>query len=116
MRYRLYLQVGGEVYDEWPNNNHTTTQMGSGIPPTSASGHGYEYAAYHRNVTYIDSSINYHNASLQYIVTPSGDLDEGIPGICGYEAGLFYTLSSSIAAGASGWGTYFYYGGGAGSY
>jgi hypothetical protein len=112
-----YLQVGGEVYDSWPGNpgSHTTTQMGSGIPPAPSSGHGYEYTAYDRNVMYIDAQENYHNASLQYIQdTPAGEFDS--TGVCGYQAGLFYALSTSQAAGGSGWGTYFYYGGGPGSF
>jgi hypothetical protein len=110
-----YLQVGGEVYDSWPKNNHTTTQMGSGIPPAPGSGYGYEYTAYDRDVMYIDAQNNYHNASLSYINdTPAGEYDS--TGVCGYEAGLFYALSTSLSAGGSGWGTYFYYGGGPGVY
>jgi hypothetical protein len=110
-----YLQVGGEVYDSWPQGNHTTTQMGSGIPPAASSGHGYEYTAYDRNIMYIDAQETYHDASLSYINdTPAGEYDS--PGICGYQAGLYYGLSTSLSAGGSGWGTYFYYGGGPGSF
>ena len=112
-----YMQAGGEVFDSWPSNQHTLTQMGSGIAPAAETGHGYKYAAYHRNIQYLDSSGNYHTPSLSYIVDSySPDEDFSMPGICGYEAGLFYSLSSSLAAGGSSWGNYFYYGGGPGNY
>lgn len=112
-----YMQAGGEVYDSWPGNNHTSTQMGSGIAPAAETGHGYEYAAYHRDIQYLDSSGHYHTPSLSYIVDSySPDEDLSMPGICGYQAGLFYSMSTSLAAGGSNWGDYFYYGGGPGNY
>ena len=102
-----YLQVGGEVFDSWPNNAHTNTLMGGGY----VSG-GWEFQGYDRHVSYIDSSNAYHNASLGYVNSNTG--------ICGYEASSYYDLETNEAAGPlqtqwgstfDTWNTYFYFGG-----
>jgi hypothetical protein len=100
-----YYQVGGEVVDLWTNNQHTGTAMGSG------SMNGYMYADYHRKIGYWDTSSGWHDGSLSFVLTPSGDLDSGKQGICGYDAGPFYSLDGTLAAGGWGWATYFYFGG-----
>ena len=84
------------MYDSWPQGNHTTTQMGSGIPPAASSGHGYEYTAYDRNVMYIDAQETYHDASLSYINdTPAGEYDS--PGILWLSGGaLLWALHQFV--------------------
>jgi len=118
-----YLQAGGEVYNTWPNVCphsvvHTTTAMASAYPGSD----GYKYAAYQRDVMYIDSSAAYHSAALQYINTPSYENDDSILGLCGLDAAYLtdcsggyiggYDITTSPAAGGTGWDTYFYFGGG----
>jgi hypothetical protein len=102
-----YLQVGGEVYDSWPNGAHTPTAMGSGVDATA----GYEHAAYHRSIMTIDSAKAYHPASLGFLWVPPEDQEANKPGLCGFQAGLHYSLTWSPPAGAAGWGSYFYFGG-----
>ena len=116
MQSASYMQVGGEVFDSWPcvyggNCGHTSTGMGSGIDPD----YGYGYSAYHRNVNYIDGS-GYHDATLSYVVdTPPAELDEGKPGICGYDAAAFgydgagYNLGAGVPG--TNWHEYFFFGG-----
>ena len=39
-------------------------------------------------------------------------VSDGYPaGVCGWDPGAYYGLSTTWAAGGSGWGTYFYFGG-----
>jgi hypothetical protein len=112
-----YLQVGGEVYDADSGGVHTETEMGSGYEnPSSITGvpQNYEWTAYHRHVSYIDSSNAYHDASLSYV--------NGNTGICGWQASSYYGLGKSPAwsagpaqpqwgTGFSSWNQYFYFGG-----
>jgi hypothetical protein len=96
------FQVGGEVLDSWGNDGqHTSTVMGSGYYP----GAGYGLAAYSRNIQWMSPypTWAWSNASLDYM--------NGGSGICGWEASWYYGLSTTTAPGASGWGTYFYFGG-----
>lgn len=108
-----YLQAGGEIIDSWPggpwpSGSHTTTEMGSGW----SADFGWEYAAYQRDVMYIDSGNSYHDVRLGYVSTPSDDLDYGLAGVCGYDAGSDFSLDFSAAPGSAGWDSYFYFGGG----
>jgi hypothetical protein len=108
-----YLQVGGEVFDEWAGSAHTTTDMGSGIYPPC----GAWYAAYHRNVNYI-SGTSYTDATLSYVTMNSADGDGSRAGISGFDAagsfggGTGYDLSTDgNTRSEDDWGTYFLYGG-----
>jgi hypothetical protein len=118
-----YAQVGGEVFQQWPYADgaswHSQSSMCSNYPPAD----GYKYAAYQRNVAYLDSESTFHNASLSFLqepTVPSYMGDYSSPGICGYLAGRFVTENdvaldyaiSTTTAPASGetWDTYFYYG------
>jgi hypothetical protein len=113
-----YLQAGGEVFNTWPAGVHTDTAMVS----DNAAAAGFEYAAYARNVQYLDSMEAAHDAALTYAVAPTSELDQSIPGLCGFESGTWtdassaaggYTVaSSSVPPGAAGWGQYLYFGGG----
>jgi alpha-tubulin suppressor-like RCC1 family protein len=122
-----YLQVGGEVYDSWPNNAHTDTSMVSDRPAWE----GYEYAAYQKNVLYYDSNGNSYSPKLTYLTTgtpppngtgiPASEGDLGFPGLCGLQSGGWtdssgnpgaYSITSELPAGGTNWGTYFYFGGG----
>jgi Neprosin len=112
-----YLQVGGEVYDAYNNNEHTATYMGSGYEnpsPIDGVPQNYEWTAYHRHVSTIDSSSNYHDASLTFA--------NGNTGICGWQAASYYGLGKSPAwaagptqtqwpSGFGTWNEYFYFGG-----
>ncbi len=117
-----YVQVGGEVYNTWPNNEHTPTSM---VSDRSPAHNGYEYAAYVRNTMLIHTTSagsTYSNAPLEYMYAPSyeGDLED--PGLCGYQSGSWtsesgsgsYHLSLGLPAGGANWGEYFYFGGGVG--
>ncbi len=112
-----YLQAGGEVYDAYNNNQHTETYMGSGYEnpnPNSGVPQNYEWTAYHRHVSYIDTSANYHDASLSYVNNNTG--------ICGWQAASYYGLGkapswspgpnqSQWPSGFQTWNSYFYFGG-----
>jgi hypothetical protein len=110
-----YLQVGGEVFDSWPDGGHTETYMGSGYfnpDPDAGVPENGDWSAYHRHVSYIDTSDTYHSASLSYINSSTG--------ICGWEASDYYGLATNWDAGPpqtqwgssfSSWSPYFYYGG-----
>ena len=113
-----YLQVGGEVYDSWPNGQHTETYMGSGYwnpNPNDGVPENGDWTAYHRHVSYIDTNETYHDASLSYINVEN----PSIPGVCGWDASNYYGLSTNWPAGPNQtqwgsfgtWNTYFYYGG-----
>jgi hypothetical protein len=41
---------GGQIYDKWQDDRHTTTQMGSGHFPSE----GYGKASYFRNIQYMN--------------------------------------------------------------
>ena len=112
-----YLQAGGEVLTAYPyvsgTSYHSQTSMGSDYPPND----GFEYAAYMRNVQYLNSGLK--DATLTFTSASDRSMgDDGIPGLCGFEAGNFYTENntlmfydmSTVAAGGSGWGEYFYFG------
>jgi hypothetical protein len=82
---------------------------------------GFKYAAYTRNMTYLDGARTEHDADLWHIATPPEEGDLGIPGLCGLTAGDWidasgqhggYTASELVAPGDSGWGKYYYFGGG----
>jgi hypothetical protein len=112
-----YLQVGGEVYDAYNNSVHTSTYMGSGYEnPNAGVGvpQNYEWTAYHRHVSYIDTSSTYHDASLSYVNSNTG--------ICGWQASSYYGLGrapawsagpnqTQWASGFQTWNQYFYFGG-----
>jgi hypothetical protein len=114
--YGTYMQMGGEVYDAWAGSAHTTAEMGSGITPAC----GAYYAAYQRNVNYINSSAAYVSATLSNVTTPSGEGDNSIAGLCGFDAGTttwgggegynIYPNSGNTRSG-TGWGEYFFFGG-----
>ena len=112
-----YLQAGGEVFDNWPMGSHTSTSMVS----DNAAQAGFQFAAYHRNMGYYDANKGIHDASLGYPVAPTAEGDNGIPGVCGLFSGGWtdaagapggYTLSTTVPAGAPGWGQYMFFGGG----
>jgi hypothetical protein len=113
-----YLQVGGEVFDTWPNNQHTATSMGSGFLPSA----GYGWAAYQRNVEWYDSSNSLHSSPLGFYVAPSYEGDHNVPGLCGFDSGGWtnsvtpgygsYGLSTTGAPSGANWGSYFFFGGG----
>jgi hypothetical protein len=94
------IQVGGEVFDAWPDGAHTSTVMGSGYYP----GAGFENAAYSRNISWLKPypAWTWSNAALDYM---NGN------GACGWDVNDYYGLSATAAPGGSGWGTYFYFGG-----
>ena len=114
-----YLQAGGEVFNAWPGGQHTETSMVSDNNAWS----GYEFAAYERNVYYYDANKNPYDANLTFITTPQAEGDFQVPGLCGLHSGSWldaagesgeYSIASGngVPAGAPGWGTYFYFGGG----
>ncbi len=108
-----YLQAGGEVFQTWPYKSgysyHSGTSMASDWPATS----GYKYAAYVRNVEYLDSATRIsavdggysatgqQTAALtfmtqdtspgvpEYMLDYNSTFSSGIPGVCGYYAGQF---------------------------
>lgn len=119
-----YLQVGGEVFDTWPGGQHTNTSMVSDNNAWS----GYQFAAYHRNVGYYGPNCNgsncdLHDANLTFITEPAAEGDFAAAGLCGFKSGSWldaagepgaYTIATGngVPAGAAGWNTYFYFGGG----
>ena len=117
-----YVQVGGEVEDLWPGNEHTSTSMVSDWSPLNR---GYEWAAYARNVMLIQttsSGSTYSSAPLEFMYAPAYEGDNEDPGLCGYDSASWtsqyghgsYNLSLSLPAGGASWGQYFYFGGGVG--
>ncbi len=106
-----YIQAGGEVYDSWPNNAHTTTQLGTGIfPSVPPPAQTYQMCSYQRNLSYIDSGSNYNDMALGFITTPPAELDDNRLGICGYDAGD-YGYGLDLGDLPSGWGSSFSFGG-----
>ncbi len=112
-----YFQVGGEVENPWPGNTHTGTSMVSDNSALS----GFEFAAYSRGVQYFDEADNAHDVTPTFSVAPALEGDDGIHGVCGFQAGSWtddtsaaggYTLTNLLQPGAQGWGTYLYFGGG----
>jgi hypothetical protein len=57
---------------------------------------GFQYAAYHRHVQYINTNYNTIDPTLSSLVTNAG---------C-------YDLAAAIDNSGTGWGHYFFYGGG----
>ena len=111
------LQVGGEVYSANPTVPYTLTAMGSGVEPYSSA---YTNSAYFRDVEYIDGNTEtWYNANMSYVNgLPSYELDESIPGVCGYLAGYWFNKCDSAegCAPLSGadwaeYGWWFYFGG-----
>jgi hypothetical protein len=86
-------QAGGEVYDSAPGGHDTTADMGSG----QFAAKGFKQAAY-------QSQIYYENSSATWVVSPK----LGTPSMTKASE---YTASFTPAAGGTGWGTYFYFGG-----
>ncbi len=84
------IDYGGEIVNTRPNNRHTRTDMGSGHWPYE----GYGYAAYQRNIKYVDVSNFYQNATGLNVSYTSD--------MC-YDIHLYESSSS--------WGVYFYFGG-----
>jgi len=84
------IDYGGEIVNTRPNNRHTRTDMGSGHWPYE----GYSYAAYQRNIKYVDVSNYYQNATGLNVSYTSD--------MC-YDIHLYESSSS--------WGVYFYFGG-----
>lgn len=84
------IDYGGEIVNTRPNNRHTRTDMGSGHWPYE----GYGYAAYQRNIKYVDVSNYYQNATGLNVSYTSD--------MC-YDIHLYESSSS--------WGVYFYFGG-----
>jgi hypothetical protein len=114
-----YLQAGGEVYNAWPNGFHTDTAMAS----DNAAQSGYEFAAYQRNIGYYDASRSMIpvDASLTYEIEDPAEIDNGVPGLCGFKSGAWtdatgaqggYSMATTLPAGGNGWGKYHYFGGG----
>lgn len=84
------IDFGGEIVNTQTDSRHTKTDMGSGYWPYQ----GYGYAAFHRNVRYIDLSYFYNNATgLSATRTNSNCYDINL-----------------VESGGS-WGVYFYFGG-----
>ncbi len=115
-----YLQVGGEVLDVWPNQEHTQTQMGSGYAPGPETGYGW--AAYDRNINWMNYTGAYASTQLEFFSAPSCEGDYGVPGLCGAQSGWFtnndgsgygaYSVMLSGQPSGVNWGNYFYFGGG----
>jgi len=86
--YSTLAEYGGEVT---PNSAGTTGQMGSG---NQASG-GYQWAAYHNNIYYYDTTSNSNWADLSSIIPCPND----------------YTISISNNIDTGAGNTWFYFGG-----
>lgn len=84
------VDFGGEIVDTRTDNRHTRTDMGSGHWPYET----FAYAAYQRNIKYVDVSNYYRNATG---LSPSHTNN-----MC-YDIDLYETTGS--------WGVYFYFGG-----
>jgi len=82
------VDFGAEIVNSTPHSRHTKTDMGSGYKPFS----GFGYAAYQRNIRYVNTSNQYATPSLTEARDDSGcyDIDTGY---------------------ANNWKTYFYFGG-----
>ncbi|MFY2560251.1 neprosin family prolyl endopeptidase [Corallococcus terminator] len=84
------IDFGGEIIDNRNGNLHTSTDMGSGSYP----GQGFTFAAYTRNMVYVDTTNTYREAaSLGAWRNDSNCYD--------------ITLGNN----PGGWGRYFYFGG-----
>lgn len=90
--YVYRLKAGGEVYDPTQHSS-----MGSG----QVASKGYKKAAYQRNVTYYKDTFD-GSGDLIAVNAPITITQADSP---------YYTASATPAAGASGWGSYFYFGG-----
>lgn len=86
-----YIDFGGEITNYEPDGRHTKTDMGSGHNPTF--GYGFGYAAYQRNIKY----VNLSGADTEPTLTENVNNAD----CYGFDAG----------ASGSSWGTYFYFGG-----
>jgi hypothetical protein len=115
-----YLQVGGEVYDVWPNGSHTSSAMGGGYAPPTFT---YGWAGYDRNVNWMTAAGGYVSASLEFFDAPSCEDDYQVAGVCGLQSGYWKNNGgNSFGAYSSGfsgapnnnWGEYFFFGGGEG--
>jgi hypothetical protein len=86
------VKWGGEIVNTQPGGTHTSTYMGSG---DLAEG-GFQYAAFHRHVQFVDTNYNTIDPTLSSFVSNPGcyDLADGIDD-----------------SGSSGWGHFFFYGG-----
>jgi len=86
---------GGEIVNTAPGGFHTTTQMGSGSFPSQ----GWQYAAYIRNMQYVDLNNNVQAATGLSKLT--NDLN-------GVDNSMYYDL---ILSSSSSWGQYMFFGG-----
>lgn len=84
------VDFGGEIVNTSPGGAHTHTDMGSGYWPYQ----GFGYAAYQRNIQYVDTSNYYRRAT---------GLSESRTNSDCYDIDLHETSGS--------WGVYFYFGG-----
>ncbi len=112
-----YLQAGGEVYNTWPAGRHTDTALAS----DNAAQSGFKFAAYQHNLGYYDATDTLVDANFTYEVQGPDQLDNGVPGLCGFESGTWtdsanaqggYSMTVASPPGGSGWGKYHYFGGG----
>jgi len=95
--YATYFEAGGEVADSGMLGTATTTDMGTGQFASA----GYPGAAYQRNTIYTSNNCD-----------PDSDQTDLPAPLNPFATDpTKYTSSPSPAAGGTGWGTYFYFGG-----
>ena len=94
--YASFFQAGGEVYDSNLTGSQTATEMGSGIFPG-----GYGQAAYQRDLIY---GVDLNDGSGDSNILPA-NLNSYL------NDSTYYEEATNVAAGGSGWDSYFYFGG-----